>query len=131
MPYRFVTVDVFTDRIFGGNPLAVFPEAAGLASAEMQSIATECTLSETVFHFPPRDPGHTSAARIFTPAHELPFACHPTIGAAFVLAIDGRVDLAATPTEVILEEQTGLVRVRISADGGAARLDHLYGTPPS
>ncbi|MFO1113658.1 MAG: PhzF family phenazine biosynthesis isomerase, partial [Rhodospirillales bacterium] len=86
MSRTFVTADVFADRPFGGNPLAVFPDGAGLSSELMQAIAREFNLSETVFVLPPADPAHTRALRIFTPAHELPFAGHPTIGTAHVLA---------------------------------------------
>ena len=80
MRYRFVTADVFTDRPFGGNPLAVLPDARGLDGGQMQSIAREFNLSETVFVLPPDDPAHTRRLRIFTPAQELPFAGHPTVG---------------------------------------------------
>lgn len=78
MRYRFHTLDVFTDQPFSGNPLAVLPEARGLTAAQMQILAREFNLSETVFILPPRDPAHTHALRIFTPTAELPFAGHPT-----------------------------------------------------
>src|SRR5437762_4166999 len=86
MQLNFVTVDVFTDRRFGGNPLAVVPDARGLAAQQMQSIAAEFNLAETTFVLPPKDPAHTAEVRIFTPRAELPFAGHPNIGTAFVLA---------------------------------------------
>src|SRR5262245_24749013 len=83
---QFIQVDVFTDRVFGGNPLAVFLDGAGVSDEEMQAIAREMNLSETVFLLPPSQPQHTARARIFTPAREIPFAGHPTIGTAWVLA---------------------------------------------
>ena len=85
----FVTVDVFTDRRFGGNPLAVVLNAEGLTTAQMQSVAGEFNLSETTFVLPPKDPAHTAEVRIFTPKAELPFAGHPNVGTAFVLATHG------------------------------------------
>ena len=74
MRVEFVTVDVFTDRKFGGNPLAVVPDARGLTSEQMQAIAGEFNLAETTFVLPPTDPAHTAHVRIFTPRAELPFA---------------------------------------------------------
>src|SRR5919107_5021605 len=87
--FRFVTVDVFTDRRFGGNPLAVFPDARGLSDADMRALAAEFNLSETTFVLPPEDPANTARVRIFTPAGEIPFAGHPNVGTAFVLAREG------------------------------------------
>src|SRR6185437_10545635 len=78
--YRFVQVDVFTDRLFGGNQLAVFLEPEGLSDSEMQSIAREMNLSETTFVFPPTQSDAVARVRIFTPGAELPFAGHPTDG---------------------------------------------------
>src|ERR1044071_4018534 len=86
MKLDFVTVDVFTDRRFGGNPLAVLSDARGLTAGQMQSIAAEFNLAETTFVLPPQDPAHTAEVRIFTPRAELPFAGHPNVGTAFVLA---------------------------------------------
>src|SRR5712671_3962721 len=90
MRLTFVTVDVFTDRQFGGNPLAVVVDAVGLSSAQMQSIAAEFNLAETTFVLPPQDAAHTAQARIFTPRAEMPFAGHPNVGTAFVLAREGQ-----------------------------------------
>ena len=84
--YEFVTLDVFTESRFGGNPLAVFPDAEGLSGAEMQAIAAEFNLSETSFVLPPADPRHSAHVRIFTPRSEHPFAGHPNVGTGFVLA---------------------------------------------
>src|SRR5215469_11121714 len=86
MQIEFMTIDVFTDRRFGGNPLAVVPDAAALDGALMQSIAAEFNLAETTFVLPPCDAAHTAEIRIFTPRAELPFAGHPNIGTAFALA---------------------------------------------
>jgi trans-2,3-dihydro-3-hydroxyanthranilate isomerase len=121
MKRQFVTVDVFTDRKFGGNPLAVFPDAEGLSSAEMQSIAAEFNYAETTFVLPPRDSRHTAHVRIFTPKAEMPFAGHPNVGTAFVLARLGK----AKGERLVFEEKAGLVVMDLTAEGGtvvAARL---------
>src|SRR3984885_2815742 len=89
MKLNFVTVDVFTERQFGGNPLAVITNAEGLSTERMQAIAAEFNLSETTFVLPPKNPAHAAEVRIFTPKAELPFAGHPSIGTAFVLARAG------------------------------------------
>lgn len=109
----FVTADVFTDRMFGGNPLAVFTDAAGLDGATMQRIARELNLSETVFVLPPDAPGETRRVRIFTPGVELPFAGHPTIGTAIVLAETGALPGSA-PWDIVLGEGVGPIPVRIT-----------------
>ena len=88
--FAFETVDVFTDRRFGGNQLAVFTDARGLSDAEMQSLAAEFNLSETTFVLPPEDPAHTARVRIFNRTYEMPFAGHPNVGTACVLARHGR-----------------------------------------
>lgn len=119
MRYRYLTADVFTDRPFGGNPLAVFPEARGLSPERMQQIARELNLSETVFVLPPDDPRHTRRLRIFTPGMELPFAGHPTVGTAHILAAIGEIPLTADTTRIVFEEGVGPVPVSIRADGGA------------
>lgn len=108
--YEYVTVDVFTSERFGGNPLAVFPEAEGLDSATMQALAREFNYSEITFVLPPRDARHTARVRIFTPAAELPFAGHPNVGTGFVLA--GRAS-TSLPDHYVFEETAGLVRVRV------------------
>ena len=84
--YDYITVNVFTDQRFAGNPLAVLPDASGLTDAQMQSIATEFNLSETTFVLPPKDPRHHAHVRIFTPVAEMPFAGHPNVGTGYVLA---------------------------------------------
>ena len=116
---RYVTVDVFTDRLFGGNPLAVVLDADGLTAAQMQSIATEFNYSETTFVLPPRDLAHRAQVRIFTPRTEVPFAGHPTVGTAFVLARRQTVHDGTVPALFIFEEAAGLVPVRILEAGNA------------
>jgi len=104
--YSFVTVDVFTERRFGGNPLAVFPDALGLSDREMQSIAAEFNLSETTFVLPPRDPASTARVRIFSRTAEMPFAGHPNVGTGWVLRERGpalRFEEIAGPVEVEIE----------------------------
>ena len=91
--YRFVQLDVFTDQALTGNALAVFPEAEGIPAEQMQPIAREMNLSETVFVLPPEDQSALRRLRIFTPASELPFAGHPVVGTWNVLADEGVVPL--------------------------------------
>src|SRR4029078_9543647 len=105
MRRRFVTLDVFTDKRFAGNPLAVVLEPDGLDTAAMQTIAREFNLSETVFVFAPEGTPTRAKLRIFPPGRELPFAGHPTVGTAVLLA---RID--ANARELILEENIGPVR---------------------
>jgi trans-2,3-dihydro-3-hydroxyanthranilate isomerase len=119
MQLEFVTVDVFTDRRFGGNPLAVVLNAKGLTTAQMQSIAGEFNLSETTFVLPPKDPTHTAEVRIFTPKAELPFAGHPNVGTAFVVARSGRVYGRAISDPLVFEETAGLVPIEVLRDGKA------------
>jgi trans-2,3-dihydro-3-hydroxyanthranilate isomerase len=109
MQRRYITVDVFTDRAFGGNPLAVVLDAGGLSTAQMQAIASEFNYSETTFVLPPRDPAHDARVRIFTVNNEIPFAGHPNVGTAFVLA----VGLEKPPARLKFEEGAGLVPVEI------------------
>jgi trans-2,3-dihydro-3-hydroxyanthranilate isomerase len=118
MRRRFATLDVFTDRRFAGNPLAVVLDADALDAAAMRAIAREFNHPETVFVFAPADPAHRARVRIFTPARELPFAGHPTVGTAVLLgARDGGRDL-------VLEEGIGPVRCTLESmrgGGGSAR----------
>jgi trans-2,3-dihydro-3-hydroxyanthranilate isomerase len=121
MRRHFVTLDVFTDRRFAGNPLAVVLDAEGLSTAVMQAIAREFNHPETVFVLPPTDPSHRARVRIFTPARELPFAGHPTVGTAVLL---GRIDGGTAAREIVLEEGIGPVHCAvepIDAQRGRAR----------
>ena len=110
--FRFVTVDVFTEQRFGGNQLAVFPDARGLSDAEMQALAAEFNLSETTFVLPPADPRNTARVRIFNRVAEMPFAGHPNVGTAYVL---GREDDEAHRA-YRFEEPAGLVEVLLERD---------------
>ena len=106
MKYRYFTCDVFTDKRFRGNQLAVLPHADGLSDGEMQTIAREFNFSESAFVFPPEN-GHTRKVRIFTPTTEVPFAGHPNIGTAFVLAETGELDGEDLPESICFEEKAG------------------------
>lgn len=120
MRLQFETVDVFTSEQFSGNPLAVVLNAEGLSSAQMQAIAGEFNLSETTFVLPPQDPAHTAQVRIFTPNGELPFAGHPNVGTAFVLARIGQsYGRSIAGDRVVFEEKAGLVPIQLIKDGGA------------
>ena len=112
MRYRYFTCDVFTETRFGGNQLAVLPEAAGLDDEQMQQIAREFNYSETTFVLPP-EAGHDRRVRIFTPMSEVPFAGHPNVGTAFVLAGMGAFGALDASREVVFEEQAGLVPVAV------------------
>jgi trans-2,3-dihydro-3-hydroxyanthranilate isomerase len=116
MQRRYITVDVFTDRAFGGNPLAVVLDAGGLSTAQMQAIASEFNYSETTFVLPPRDSAHHAQVRIFTVRSEIPFAGHPNVGTAYVLATQA----AKPPERFLFEEGAGLVPVAILKEQGKA-----------
>lgn len=118
MRLQFETVDVFTSEQFSGNPLAVVLNAEGLSTAQMQAIAAEFNLSETTFVLPPRDPANTAQVRIFTPKGELPFAGHPNVGTAYVLARAGAsYGRSVAGGRVVFEEKAGLVPIEILRDG--------------
>lgn len=114
MQRRYITVDVFTDRAFGGNPLAVVLDAGGLSTAQMQAIATEFNYSETTFVLPPADKANDANVRIFTVNREIPFAGHPNVGTAYVLATQA----AKPPQRLLFEEMAGLVPVAILIEQG-------------
>jgi len=118
--FNFRTCDVFTDRRFGGNPLAVVLDAEGLSDQQMQAIAREFNYSETVFVLPPSSSAFDARVRIFTPGREVPFAGHPTVGTAFVLA--GCVPGMARAERIVLEERVGPVAVELEREGEAVRL---------
>lgn len=113
--YEFHTVDVFTTKRFGGNPLAVFPHAFGLSTEMMQAISAEMNYSETTFVLPPDDPANTAKVRIFNRTSEMPFAGHPNVGTAVVLA---KLGLTNKP-ELRFEEISGLVNVRLLGEDAA------------
>jgi trans-2,3-dihydro-3-hydroxyanthranilate isomerase len=119
MQIPFVTVDVFTDRQFGGNQLAVIPDDRDLTSAQMQAIAGEFNIAETTFVLPPQDCAHTAQVRIFTPRAELPFAGHPNIGTAYVLATEANKAGRALAEPLVFEEKAGLVRLDLIKDGNS------------
>ena len=116
---RYVTADVFTDTQFSGNPVAIVLDAQGLSSAQMQALASEFGYSETTFVLPPRSPAHTAWVRIFTPSREIPFAGHPNIGTAFVLATKAAARQQPLPDVLVFEEIAGLVPVRQLKEGDA------------
>jgi trans-2,3-dihydro-3-hydroxyanthranilate isomerase len=114
MQRRYITVDVFTDRAFGGNPLAVVLDAGGLSIAQMQAIASEFNYSETTFVLPSHHGAHDAQVRIFTVNNEIPFAGHPNVGTAFVLATQA----TRPPARLLFEEKAGLVPVEILIEDG-------------
>src|SRR4051794_36250870 len=113
MTLKFCTLDVFTDHRFGGNPLAVFVDVSQLPTDFMQKIAREFNLSETVFIVKPGNPRATRRLRIFTTSRELPFAGHPTIGAAYALLEEGLAGVSGTSGSFLLEEEVGLVPIDV------------------
>jgi trans-2,3-dihydro-3-hydroxyanthranilate isomerase len=126
MKLKFTTVDVFTDRQFGGNPLAVVLDAQGLTTEQMQAVAAEFNLAETTFVLPPKDPKHAAEVRIFTPKAEMPFAGHPNVGTAFVLARTGRV----IGDKLVFEEKAGLVPMDIRRENGVVVATRLAAPVP-
>lgn len=124
--HAFETWDVFTDRPFAGNPLAVVTEAEGLDAAAMQAIAKEFNLAETAFVLPPADPAHAAQVRIFTPSYEMPFAGHPTVGTAIALA-----SARGLSGGLVLELKAGLFPVRLENRGGALFAAFENPNPPA
>lgn len=121
--WDFVTLDVFTERRFGGNQLAVFPDARGLNDAQMQALAAELNLSETTFVLPPASPANTARVRIFNRTAEMPFAGHPNVGTGFVLAQRAEAGLLR------FEEIAGLVEVAVLRDASGAVTGAEIGAP--
>src|ERR1041384_4276696 len=115
--YRYFICDVFTETRFGGNQLAVLPQADGISAEQMQQITREFNFAETSFVFPPKA-GHTRHVRIFTPAREVPFAGHPNVGTAFVLATIGELGEVDSSLSVTFEEEAGLVSITIQKRDG-------------
>jgi trans-2,3-dihydro-3-hydroxyanthranilate isomerase len=131
MQVPFATVDVFTDRKFGGNPLAVVADARGLSGEQMQAIAAEFNLAETTFVLPPKDSAHSAEVRIFTPRAELPFAGHPNIGTAFVLAKAGDcLGHKVAGDRLVFEEKAGLVPLDLVRDKGEVIATRLAAPQP-
>ncbi|WP_234053255.1 MULTISPECIES: PhzF family phenazine biosynthesis protein [unclassified Xanthobacter] len=126
MPRRYVTLDVFTTRPFGGNPLAVVLDASGLDDAAMQQIAREFNLSETVFVLPPRDKSHRARIRIFTVAHEMPFAGHPTVGVAVLLGLEDKIEKGTMQ----IEQPIGTVTCSVTTEGAGSRKGTAVFTVP-
>ncbi|WP_285130167.1 PhzF family phenazine biosynthesis protein [Leclercia adecarboxylata] len=118
MKRRYVVADVFTDKPFQGNPVAVVLDAEDLSTEQMQRIAVEFGYSETTFVLPPDDAAHTARVRIFTPSREIPFAGHPNVGTAFVLASYAAMKGTPLPETLLFEEIAGLVPVRLLKDNG-------------
>jgi trans-2,3-dihydro-3-hydroxyanthranilate isomerase len=118
MNRRYVTADVFTDEKFKGNPVAVVLDAEGLSTSQLPAIAAEFAYSETTFVLPPRDPANTAWVRIFTPSREIPFAGHPNIGTAFVLAARAASSQAPLRDRLVFEEAAGLVPVTQLKESG-------------
>ena len=113
MKRRYVTVDVFTDRLFHGNPVAVVLDAVGLSASQMQDVAIEFNYSETTFVLPAQQPDHSAQVRIFTPGREVPFAGHPNVGTAFALAQAMAERNETLPQQFVFEEKAGLVPVSL------------------
>jgi trans-2,3-dihydro-3-hydroxyanthranilate isomerase len=124
--YRVLQADVFTDRPFGGNPVAVLPDARGLDEAAMQAIAREMNLSETAFVFPATDPKADVRVRFFTPEREIPLAGHPTLGTHYLLALEGRYHLTEPVTRIHQEIGVGVLPVDLHVSGG--RVTHVVMT---
>ncbi len=120
MDVNFVTLDVFTSRTFGGNPLAVITDARGLTTEQMQAITAEFNYSESTFVLPPEDPSNTAQVRIFDSVHETPFAGHPNVGTAVALAQAGTAFGKPIGDTVRFEEKVGLVEIDILREGGEA-----------
>jgi trans-2,3-dihydro-3-hydroxyanthranilate isomerase len=140
MRHRFLTADVFTTQRFGGNQLAVFPDARAIPEQSLLPITREFNYSETTFVYPAADAAHTRRVRIFTPGGEIPFAGHPTVGTAHVLAAIGEIRLAGAETRIVLEEGVGPVPVTIRGDAdrrptfaqlSVAKLPEFFDGPPS
>lgn len=116
---KFYQADVFTGQPFGGNPVAIFPDAEGLTDDQLQRIAREMNLSETVFVFPPTDPSAAARLRIFTPTQEIPFAGHPVLGTFYVLAHLKRISVQDGITRVTQECNIGLFPIEVHTEHGS------------
>lgn len=129
--FEFVTLDVFTETRFGGNPLAVVLDARGMSDDQMQRVAAEFGYAETTFVLPPRDPAHTAWVRIFTPVEEVPFAGHPNVGTGVALAERGSAFGRKLGDALVFEEAAGLVEVAVTRDGaGRVRAARIAAPQP-
>jgi trans-2,3-dihydro-3-hydroxyanthranilate isomerase len=136
--FRYLTADVFTDVPFGGNQLAIFPDARGIPEHRLLDVTREFNYSETTFVYPPTAATYTKRVRIFTPAGEIPFAGHPTVGTAHALAEIGEIALTGETTRIVLEEKVGPVPVAIRARNGkpvfvqlsVAKMPEVLAPPP-
>ena len=126
---RYLHLDVFTDRAFGGNQLAVFPQPAGLDTATMQAITREMNYSECTFVFPPEDARTAVRVRIFTPGRELPMAGHPTVGTAFALAHEGVIP--PDQEQVVFGLGIGPTTVRLRWEAGHLAFAEMQQRPPT
>lgn len=122
MSSHFITADVFAEHRFGGNPRAVFPDASDIPPHDFQLLAREFNYSETAFVLPPDNDSHAARVRIFSPKTEMPFAGHPTIGTAYVLASIGAIRVTSDRVQIVFEEGAGPVPVTIHAKNGEAQL---------
>ena len=132
MKVSFVTCDVFTDRPFTGNPLLVVPDARGLTSAQMQAVAREINYSESTFVLPAQDPAHAYLQRTFVPVKEIPYAGHPTVGTAFVMAALGNVASGAPDGALPITIEVGfgpLALELLKKDGRVGRVRMQQGRP--
>jgi len=119
--FDYWRIDVFTDTPLTGNPLAVFPRATGLSPAEMLAIAREMNISETTFVFPANNPSANYRNRIFTPAGEIPFAGHPSIGTAYVAALEGLVPHPDGSSVIYQELEIGVLPLELICEGGQVK----------
>jgi trans-2,3-dihydro-3-hydroxyanthranilate isomerase len=135
--YEYVLVDVFTDHPFGGNQLAVLPDAKGMPAAQMQAVAREFNFAETTFVLPAEVAGHTARLRIFSPGAEMPFAGHPTVGTAAALVLRGLVAMQGSTATMVFDEVVGPVTVSVRDEASGlyselaldAELDRPPGVP--
>jgi trans-2,3-dihydro-3-hydroxyanthranilate isomerase len=131
MEHHFVIADVFTANPFGGNQLAVFPDARGMSDRAMQALTREFNFAETTFVLPAKNPAHARRVRIFTPGAEVPFAGHPTVGTAAVLARLGMIETPGGKATIVLEEGIGPVAVDVQMDGKAVTTRFSLEGPPT
>ena len=128
--FDYVTVDVYTETRFGGNPLAVILDARGMTDAQMQQVAAEFNYAESTFVLPPLDPDSTAQVRIFTRAQKVPFAGHPNVGTGFVLAQRPEIFGKPPGSSLRFEEKAGLVDVDIVLDGGSVTRARIKAPQP-